>query len=601
MPRELRGTRYLTGKNERLRDVVLNQLPYWDYRETTAFYRQVRNAVDKTTGAKAFDNNALAFLGCNDRYFLLTVLCGRKDALHPWVFDRCREVEANPDGYLDLWARYHFKSTIITFAGCIQEVVCDPEIKIAILSCTNNVAIPFLTQIQQEFENNELLKTVYKDVLWTDPRREAPMWSRDKGIIVRRRGNPKEATIEAFGLIDGMRTGKHYDILNYDDLVTENLVTNPEMIAKVTERWELSDNLGTHKHTRKRMAGTRYSFADSYGIVIEQKRGIKARIYPATETGTLKGAPVLLSPERWEEVKRAQRRTVAAQMLLNPVADNEAMFQSAWFRTYLIRPTFMNIYIMCDPSKGSTNRSDRTAIAVVGTDVAGNKYLLDGVRHRMKLSERYTWLKRLYEKWSTATGVQSCLVGYERYGQLNDLEVILEWQERDKVVFAIEELATPRTGGHSKKDRVERLEPDIRGGKFLLPGIVHHPEYGGKDNQALWTVWTEENAADAEAKGQDVPYKVGQIVYRPLVADTNEQRAMQARGESYRIMRPIKHLDENNEPYDLVRAAIEEFTFFPFAPRDDLVDAISRVYDLKPAAARQYEAASIEPVAYADS
>lgn len=600
MARDLRGTRYLTKKNEFLRDIVLNHLPYFDYRETCRFYHLVRTART-ASGERVYDDNALAFLGCNDRYFLLTYLCNRKDALHPWLFDRCREVEADPDGYLDLWARYHFKSTICTFAGLIQEVVCDPEVTIAIISCTNAVAIPFLIQIQQEFENNEELKRIYSDVLWQDPRREAPLWSREKGLIVKRRGNPKEATIEAFGLIDGMRTGKHYKILNYDDLVTERLVTNPEMIQKVTERWELSDNLGTHGLTRKRMQGTRYSFADTYGVIIEQPRGIKTRIYPATDDGTLNGNPVFLSQQRWDEVKAAQRRTVAAQMLLNPVAGTEAMFRSEWLKNYLIRPTFMNIYIMCDPSRGATNRSDRTAIAVVGIDVAGNKYLLDGVRHRMKLSERYTWLKRFYEKWSNATGVQSCIVGYERYGQQTDDEVIREWMERDKISFAIEELNTPRQGKHSKKDRVERLEPDIRNGKFLIPGIVYHPEYGGHDNQALWSIWTEEDAKRAEAKGENVPHRIGQVVYRPLIAPTNEQRAMMARGEEYRIMQPIKRVDENNEVYDLTRAFIEEMIFFPFAPKDDLIDSTSRIYDLNPTAAIQYETRSLEPVAFPDA
>jgi hypothetical protein len=43
--------------------------------------------------------------------------------------------------------------------------------------------------------------------------------------------------------------------------------------------------------------------------------------------------------------------------------------------------------------------SDRTAIVVIGVDQGGNKYLLDGVRHRMKLTARWEFIKSFRRKW----------------------------------------------------------------------------------------------------------------------------------------------------------------------------------------------------------
>jgi hypothetical protein len=58
-----------------------------------------------------------------DLFFLLRYGCGRTDVDKDWVFDRSREVQAEPHGHLDLWAREHFKSSLITFGLTIQEIL----------------------------------------------------------------------------------------------------------------------------------------------------------------------------------------------------------------------------------------------------------------------------------------------------------------------------------------------------------------------------------------------------------------------------------------------------------------------------------------------
>ena len=179
-------------------------------------------------------------------------------------------------------------STIITFAGIIQEIFRDPEITVGIFSHTKKISRDFLSQIKREFESNQDLIRIYSDILWTNPSREAPQWSIDGGLIVKRQSNPKEATVEGHGLVDGMPTGSHFRLLVYDDVVTLESIGTPDQVRKTTAAWELSDNLGARDPNtgliRKWHIGTRYSFADTYQEIID-KGVLKLRIHPATDNG----------------------------------------------------------------------------------------------------------------------------------------------------------------------------------------------------------------------------------------------------------------------------------------------------------------------------
>lgn len=560
--RPLRGARYADKASASLISIIRRELPYMSFATAQRFYADFVPHLHR---------QELALLGCNDRYFLLTGLLNRVDAIHPWIYDRCREVEARPDGYLDLWARGHYKSTIITFAGSIQEVVCDPEITIGIFANNKMIAQPFLSQIKEELESNDLLQEVYADVLWADPKRQAPTWSVARGLTVRRKGNPKEATIEAHGLIDGMPTGRHFGLLTFDDTITERNVTNPDQIRKTTERVELADNLGIGDGTRKRFTGTRYSFADTYGVLIEHEV-VKPRIYAATDNCKLDGKPIFLSQAAWDEKKKAQRGTISAQMLQNPTAGQENTFRTQWLKPFWVRPQLLNVYILVDPSAGRHKSSDRTAMAVVGLDVAGNKYLLDGACHRMGLAERWKALSQLYRKWTNMPGVQLVRVGYERYGQQSDEEYFArEMRKPDQPSFELEILNwVGLVGQESKVNRVSRLEPDFREGEFFVPGKVWH---AGRTQEMRWSVSAESD----------------EIEYEPIQGLHAMERRCQASGELWRLMKPLRRLDEDGSIYDVTRVFFEEFRFFPFAPRDDFVDAMSRIYDMDPTAPVQHE------------
>lgn len=475
-----------------------------------------------------------------DRYYLLCIVLNRPDALHPWLYDRCREVEAYKDGYLDIWAREHYKSTVITFAGSIQEMILDANITIGLFSHTKGISRKFFTQIKEELETNQRLKDLFPEIFWQEPRKEAPRWSEEKGIVVKRSSNAKEATVEAWGLVDGQPTSAHFALRIYDDVVTRESVSTPDQIKKTTDAWELSDNLGARQENgmpgRAWHAGTRYHFGDTYYAILERK-ALKPRIHAATVDGTPNGKPILLTQEAWTEKKTTQGApTIACQMLCNPAAGTEAMFNKDHLRFTDIRPSTLNIYIMADPASSKKKGSDATAIAVIAVDAQRNKYLIDGYRHKMNLQERWTAINGLRKHWVEQPGIQSVYVGYERYGMRSDIEYFEEKMQAQKMAFEIKELAWPTEGLGSKYDRIQRLYPDCSQGRFFL-------------------IEKNEN-------------------------ETSNQRKMRDNGQAWRILKPIVRRDHEGALYSLNKGFLDEYLVYPFSVHDDLIDACSRIYDM---------------------
>jgi hypothetical protein len=255
-------------------------------------------------------------------FFVLKIPC----ANHPFWIQACRDVNEGPkDRTLDLWGREHGKSTIITIGETIQKCLKSDgacEERCCILSYNKTTAEAFLRSIKSVFEQSSFLKAVYPDILYQKPESESPQWSVETGIVLKRKGFYKEATVEAWGLVDGQPTGRHYTHRVYDDIVTPDLIRTPERLQTVSNAFDISQNLGAEGGTC-RVVGTTYHYDDTLCYLKSQKDPIAGgavwyvREKPSVEPRSFSGKPVFLSEARINLFKM-NRLNFASQHLLDP-------------------------------------------------------------------------------------------------------------------------------------------------------------------------------------------------------------------------------------------------------------------------------------------
>lgn len=251
----------------------------------------------------------------NDLWFVMYFIlkpwgdeAGRLRANSPFVVNACREVEDGPkDLTLDVWSRGHYKSSIITKAETIQFTVCNPESSTGIFSHTRPSAKKFMDSIRAVFQSSGLLRDCFRDVIWADCERDAPLWSED-GLVLKRSSTRSEPTISAWGLVEGMPTGAHFERLVFDDIVTDDIKNSVDQMEKVKEKFDLAQHLGK-EGGHQRVIGTFYHHNDPLVYVRDKKKldgknpQYILRLKPGTDDGTATGKPVMISQDRLDFLK----------------------------------------------------------------------------------------------------------------------------------------------------------------------------------------------------------------------------------------------------------------------------------------------------------
>lgn len=205
-----------------------------------------------------------------------------EDSLHN---DLAKFLDAPSDKKLILVPRGHLKSSLVTVAWTIQQLLRDVNTRILITNAVWDLSRKFLREISGLLTSKSLLPELFG--AFDGP---GSKFTTDEIVIAQRtRGTIKEASITTAG-VETALTGGHYDIIIHDDLVEENNIGTKEQIQKIIRFYQNSLDL-LDPGGKVLVVGTRWAMGDLYGHLME------------TEMDSLNGVPVV--PEmrtQWREI-----------------------------------------------------------------------------------------------------------------------------------------------------------------------------------------------------------------------------------------------------------------------------------------------------------
>lgn len=432
-----------------------------------------------------------------------------KEARKIGVEDGKRRVVAAPRG--------HAKSTTLTFKGVMHAVLYEYKHYPIIISDSSEQAEGFLESIKVEFEDNELLKEDFGDLV-------GKVWRNN--VLLTKSG----VKIEAIGSGKKIRGRKHRnyrpDLIILDDVENDENIRTPEQRKKL-ESWFLKAvtkagdyytdiiYIGTLLHYDSLLAKTlknpsyqaiKYkaviSFAKNeelwdkwefiYTDLDNKDRELEAlNFYNENKEKMLEGTKVL-----WEEknsyldlmkIKVSDGDSAFNSELQNePISAEDCIFNEEWFEFYNEAEINFNskdyeFFGFIDPSLGKSKKSDFSAIVTLAKHKSSGYMYVEGADIERRHPDRIIADVLAKEKYLKATYGR----GYKEIGAETNQ---FQWFLKEEIAKASAKvgLYLPLKEVNQNTDktmRIQTLQPDIKNRyikfnkrhKKLLEQLYHFP------------------------------------------------------------------------------------------------------------------------------
>ena len=399
-------------------------------------------------------------------------ILGYKDVNHIHK-DLCDFLETPFGSKLILMPRYSFKSTISTVAYSIWRLLREPNLRILIYSDASTKAQGFLNQIKNHFEG-KIEKSYFSSLFdWSSDGRETK-WNESQIVIRGRTSAFPEPSVDTGGMNTSF-VGKHFDLILFDDLVSDVNTTTKEQMDKANECYQRSLSL-LKPGGEIVMIGTRWHFGDLYGRIIAENSAKQSfRIFLVNgendkKYGRYCFSDIGLTKDFLFEQRKKQGSRIYSCLYCNePTDDETAAFKSTDFSFYgNIKPDDLYITATCDPAGEG---EDFTAITVVGTDCNMDMHILDIVNKHLQPSGIIDEIMRLNEIYKFK--IFGLEVNFYRGMLTHALQARIDEERKENSefnLFGIHEFNASAKRGEGKHNRILALQPYHENKAIKFPG-----------------------------------------------------------------------------------------------------------------------------------
>jgi len=377
-----------------------------------------------------------------------------------------------PVPFVFLLHRGCLKTSLLAIAWVIQQILINPNITIRIVTFGWGRSVEINIEIKDHLQNPELI-ALFPDILWANPKKNAPKWGED-AFTVKRTAVVGGYTVKVDSIMGGI-TGSHCDIIVFDDLHDIENTQTAEQIRKVIQRFRNCRSVLKPGGLRI-IIGTVWKRDDFYAWCGEQGFEIHRR----TATYNSKGEecdcddsdahpffPELFTIEELRQIKKELGRAFyACQYSLQALAEEDIKFTEEMIKYYETDPPYRKIWIFVDPALSRTRKADDSAICIVGKPKNPDEKLKviksRGLRVRPRqlidaMLDEYVYFSQICS--DMFLGVEQAQLQY----------ILIEWlkeamKERD-LFFTPEEL---KHGNKPLEERVNRLVPIFENGGIEL-------------------------------------------------------------------------------------------------------------------------------------